>query len=118
MPLVPQENYRNQLEPMLQQFVTPAFGSKHGHLRAKACWVTGRFADIDFKDGTGFGPTFIAFFTLTVKALQDAELPVSSSYFIASLELCDAQSASDLGPHQVGGISQCNRIEKTILGMD
>lgn len=62
---------------MLQQFVVPTFNSKHGYLRAKACWVSGRYADIDFKDGTGFGPSFINLFTLTVKALQDNELPVS-----------------------------------------
>lgn len=71
-----QENYRAQLEPMMQQFVVPAFGSKHGHLRAKACWMTGKFADISFTDGTGYGPTFMNFFSLAVKALQDAELPV------------------------------------------
>ena len=74
-----QENYRSQLEPMLHQFVIPAFSSKYGHLRAKACWVSGRFADIDFKDGTGHGPTFTTFFTMAVKALQDPDLPVSSS---------------------------------------
>ncbi len=62
---------------MLHQYVIPAFGSKHGHLRAKACWVSGRFADIEFKDGAGYGPTFVTFFSLAVKALQDAELPVS-----------------------------------------
>lgn len=63
---------------MLHQFVIPTFSSRHGHLRSKACWVTGHYADIEFKDGTGHGPTFQTFFELTVKALEDPELPVSS----------------------------------------
>ena len=74
-----QDPYKQQLEPMLLQYVMPAFESKCGHLRAKACWVAGQYADIDFRDGSGCGPTFNALFAQTVKALQDPDLPVSST---------------------------------------
>ena len=74
---VVQEPYKQQLEPMLLQYVMPAFESECGHLRAKACWVAGQYADIDFRDGSGCGPTFNALFAQTVKALQDPDLPVS-----------------------------------------
>ena len=41
-----QEPYKAQLEPMLAQYVQPLFASHYGHLRAKAAWVAGLFADI------------------------------------------------------------------------
>lgn len=71
-----QDPYKQQLEPMLLQYVMPAFESECGHLRAKACWVAGQYADIDFRDGSGCGPTFDALFAQTVQALQDPDLPV------------------------------------------
>lgn len=76
LPCGVQDPYKKQLEPMLHQYVLPAFNSKFGHLRAKACWVSGQYADIDFRDGRGCGPTFSELFGSTVKALQDPELPV------------------------------------------
>ena len=38
---------------MLLQHVVPLFASPYGHLRAKACWLAGIFADIEFSDGQG-----------------------------------------------------------------
>ena len=75
--VVPQKAYRKQLETMLLQNVMPAFSSPYGHIRAKACWLCGQFADIEFREGSGQGTTFQAMFTHVVKALRDADLPVS-----------------------------------------
>lgn len=74
-----QKAYRTQLETMLLQFALPAFSSPYGHLRAKACWLCGQFADIDFREGSGQGSTFQALFAQTTKALQDPDLPVRAS---------------------------------------
>ena len=38
---------------MLLQHVVPLFGAPYGHLRAKACWLAGIYADIEFQDGQG-----------------------------------------------------------------
>ena len=73
-----QEAYRKQLETMLLQYALPAFSSPYGHLRAKACWLSGQFADIDFREGCGHGATFQALFSHTVKALTDSDIPVCS----------------------------------------
>ena len=41
-----QEPYCSQLEAMIVAHVIPAFRSPHGHVRAKANWVTGQYASI------------------------------------------------------------------------
>jgi len=64
--------YKEQLEPMLAAHVIPAFGSPHGHVRAKAAWCAGVYAEIEFADKN----TFNALFGSVVNALKDPELPV------------------------------------------
>lgn len=71
-----QANYKAQLEPMLMQYVVPAFSAPVGHLRAKACWVTQQYADIRFAAGRGRGPSFQQLFQKTLGLLADPELPV------------------------------------------
>lgn len=44
------KEYRNQIEQMLTAYVFPEFASKHGHMRARACWVLQAFGDVEFKD--------------------------------------------------------------------
>ncbi|KAK9818968.1 hypothetical protein WJX74_009075 [Apatococcus lobatus] len=68
--------YKDQLERMLVEYVEPAFRSPHGHLRAKACWVAGTYADIQFEGGAGKGRTFQLLMRHIIQALQDPELPV------------------------------------------
>ena len=65
---------------MLVQYVQPLFASPVGHLRAKAAWVSGTFADIKFSAGRGIGPHFNALFQANVHALRDPDLPVRN-YF-------------------------------------
>lgn len=84
---------------MLQQFVIPLFESKIGHLRAKACWMAGQFAGIDFKEGSGCGQTFNTLFSKTVAALQDPELPVRSQ---AILRICSKARHWPLEAYNLG----------------
>ena len=82
---LPQEPYKQQLEPMLVRYVLPTFGSPAGHLRAKAAWVAGQFADIRFRERPGegallprgAGATFQGLFQSVLGLLRDADLPVS-----------------------------------------
>ena len=74
-----QAPYKKQLEPMLVQHVLPLHRSPYGHLRAKACWVSGIYADIEFAEGAGMGQHFNALFAACVQALHDPDLPVSAS---------------------------------------
>lgn len=84
-PWLPQEPYKQQLEPMLVRYVLPTFGSPAGHLRAKAAWVAGQFADIRFRERPGegallprgAGATFQGLFQSVLGLLRDADLPVS-----------------------------------------
>lgn len=63
---------------MLMTHVAPLFQSPAGHLRAKAAWVAGTYADVKFAGGGfGAGPNFSALFRCIVAALGDSELPVS-----------------------------------------
>lgn len=71
-----QAPYKDHLEGLLLTHVLPCFDSPYGHLRAKACWVAGQFADIDFREGRGQGRSFNALFQKVVNAFQDPELPV------------------------------------------
>ena len=71
-----QEPYKHQLEGLLLANVMPCFDSPYGHLRAKACWVAGQYADIDFAEGTGQGQAFTSLFNKVVNACQDPDLPV------------------------------------------
>ncbi len=74
-----QKPYKDQLERMLKDYVEPCFRSPHGHLRAKACWVSGTYADIQFEGGAGKGGTFQLLMQHVIQSLQDPELPVSLS---------------------------------------
>ena len=71
-----QEPYKHQLEGLLLANVMPCFDSPYGYLRAKACWVAGQYADIDFAEGAGQGQAFTSLFNKVVNAFQDPDLPV------------------------------------------
>ncbi|KAJ0971919.1 hypothetical protein J5N97_019878 [Dioscorea zingiberensis] len=66
------EPYKSELEPMLVQHVLPEFTSRIGHLRAKAAWVAGQYAHINFSDQNNFRLAF----NFVVSGLRDPELPV------------------------------------------
>ncbi|BDA47636.1 Importin-7 [Coccomyxa sp. Obi] len=91
-----QANYKAQLEPMLMQYVVPAFSAPVGHLRAKACWVTQQYADIRFAAGRGRGPSFQQLFQKTLGLLADPELPVRVDAVAALRSLVDAFHEDDL----------------------
>lgn len=66
------EPYKSQLEQMLVQHVFPEFRSQVGHLRAKAAWVAGQYASINFADQRNFSAALHS----VVAGLRDPELPV------------------------------------------
>lgn len=66
------EPYKSELEHMLVQHVFPEFNSPAGHLRAKAAWVAGQYAHINFSDQNNFRKALHS----VVSGLRDAELPV------------------------------------------
>ncbi|KAF5733857.1 importin beta-like SAD2 isoform X2 [Tripterygium wilfordii] len=66
------EPYKSELEPMLVKHVFPEFSSPVGHLRAKAAWVAGQYAHVNFSDPDNFRKAFHS----VVSGLRDPELPV------------------------------------------
>ncbi|KAF9606113.1 hypothetical protein IFM89_023136 [Coptis chinensis] len=66
------EPYKSELEHMLVQHVFPEFRSPVGHLRAKAAWVAGQYAHINFSDPNNFLKAFHS----VVAGLRDPDLPV------------------------------------------
>ncbi|KAL4376405.1 hypothetical protein GQ457_02G042770 [Hibiscus cannabinus] len=66
------EPYKSELEHMLMQHVFPEFRSPVGHLRAKAAWVAGQYAHVNFSDQN----TFCQALHSVVSGLRDPELPV------------------------------------------
>lgn len=84
------EPYCHQLEEMLMAHVLPEFASARGHLRAKACWVAGMYADISFKQPSNF-ETLMG---CVIRCLGDAALPVRVDAVVALRSFVDA--AEDL----------------------
>nr|AAD24843.1 putative importin (nuclear transport factor) protein [Arabidopsis thaliana] len=64
--------YKSQLELMLVQHIFPDFNSPVGHLRAKAAWVAGQYAHINFSDQNNFRKALHS----VVSGLRDPDLPV------------------------------------------
>ncbi|KAJ6723659.1 IMPORTIN-7 8 11 [Salix koriyanagi] len=64
--------YKSELEHMLVQHVFPEFSSPAGHLRAKAAWVAGQYAHINFSDQNNFRKALHSI----VSGLRDPDLPV------------------------------------------
>lgn len=93
-----ERKYKTQLEPMLQQHVVPLFASPHGHLRSKACWLAGLYADTVFTEGQGRGATFSALLQCVITALSDPQLPVRVDAGVAIRAFVDAVEDDDLGP--------------------
>lgn len=73
------DGYKEQLEPMLAAHVLPAFASPHGHVRAKAAWCAGVYAEIAFTDPNNF----MQLFSNVVSALKDPDLPVKVDAVVA-----------------------------------
>jgi hypothetical protein len=71
--------YNTQLEGMLISHVLPEFDNARGHLRAKAAWVAGVYADITFANAANFQ----ALFQRVVAKLNDPDLPVRVDAVIA-----------------------------------
>ncbi|KAK4258307.1 hypothetical protein QN277_007767 [Acacia crassicarpa] len=66
------EPYKSELERMLVQHVFPEFSSPVGHLRAKAAWVAGQYAHVNFSDQNNCRKAL----QCVVSGMRDPELPV------------------------------------------
>ncbi|XP_060181526.1 importin beta-like SAD2 [Lycium barbarum] len=66
------EPYKSELERMLVQHVFPEFSSPVGHLRAKAAWVAGQYAHVNFSDPNNFRKALHS----VVTGMRDPDLPV------------------------------------------
>ncbi|XP_028801566.1 importin beta-like SAD2 [Neltuma alba] len=66
------EPYKSELERMLVQHVFPEFSSPVGHLRAKAAWVAGQYAHVNFSDQNNFRKAL----QCVVSGMRDPDLPV------------------------------------------
>ncbi|CAF2096306.1 importin beta-like SAD2 [Brassica rapa] len=64
--------YKSELEHMLVQHIFPEFSSPAGHLRAKAAWVAGQYAHINFSDQNNFRKALHS----VVSGMRDPDLPV------------------------------------------
>ena len=78
--------YNTQLEAMLVAHVLPEFGNARGHLRAKAAWVAGMYADTEFSNVENFN----ALLQRVISLLCDPELPVRVDAVIALRAFVDA----------------------------
>ncbi|GAB2272657.1 secondary alcohol dehydrogenase (SADH2) [Dionaea muscipula] len=84
------EPYKSELEGMLLRHVFPEFRSPVGHLRAKAAWVAGQYANIDFS-----GKNFQTALHTVAAGLRDPELPVRVDSVFALRSFVEA--CQDLG---------------------
>ncbi|KAM7292825.1 importin-7 [Ixodes scapularis] len=82
--LLKRKMYKDQMEAMLVTHVYPEFGSPHGFLRARACWVLHYFCEIQFRTE---GNLLRAVELLTHCLLRDADLPVKVEAAVA-LQAC------------------------------
>nr|GLL41506.1 importin beta-like SAD2 [Ipomoea trifida] len=80
------EPYKSELERMLLQHVFPEFSSPVGHLRAKAAWVAGQYAHIEFSDPSNFVKALHS----VVAGMRDPELPVRVDSVFALRSFIDA----------------------------
>ncbi|CAN7998754.1 unnamed protein product [Ixodes hexagonus] len=82
--LLKRKMYKDQMEAMLVTHVYPEFGSPHGFLRARACWVLHYFCEIQFRSEANL---LRAVELLTHCLLHDADLPVKVEAAVA-LQAC------------------------------
>ncbi|KAL2459824.1 Importin beta-like SAD2 [Forsythia ovata] len=83
--------YKSELERMLVQHVFPEFTSPMGHLRAKAAWVSGQYAHVNFSDPNNFRKALHS----VVAGMRDPELPVRVDSVFALRSFVEA--CKDLG---------------------
>ncbi|KAI8003685.1 Importin beta-like SAD2 [Camellia lanceoleosa] len=80
------EPYKSELERMLVQHVFPEFSSPVGHLRAKAAWVAGQYAHINFLDPNNFRK---ALHSVVARIVTRASVRVDSVFALRSfVEAC------------------------------
>ncbi|CAN8280002.1 unnamed protein product [Cochlearia groenlandica] len=85
------EPYKSELENMLVQHVFPEFSSPASHLRAKAAWVAGQYAHINFSDHNNFSKALHC----VISGMRDPELPVRVDSVFALRSFIEASKNLD-----------------------
>ncbi|XP_033514995.1 importin beta-like SAD2 isoform X2 [Nicotiana tomentosiformis] len=80
------EPYKSDLELMLVQHVFPEFSCPVGHLRAKAAWIAGEYAHLNFSDPNNFRKAL----HFVVAGVHDPDLPVRVDSVCALRTFVDA----------------------------
>jgi len=97
--LLKKKVYKEKMEEFLKHIVFPEFNSKHGHLRARSCWMLHYFADVKYRNDNVLGEAFRC--TIT-SLLDDKEVPVKVEAAIALQMMLTSQGEKAKGfvePH-------------------
>nr|XP_018676718.1 PREDICTED: importin beta-like SAD2 isoform X2 [Musa acuminata subsp. malaccensis] len=93
--LMQSESYKSGLESMLVLHVLREFSSPVGHLRAKAAWVAGKYAHINFSDQKNFREIFHHI----ISGMRDPDLPVRVNSVFALQPFIEAcQDLNEIRP--------------------
>ncbi|GIY51835.1 hypothetical protein CDAR_477292 [Caerostris darwini] len=96
--LLKRKFYKDQMETILVAYVYPHFQSKHGFMRARACWVLHYFCSMHFQNEQNL----VTALQLTQNSLlNDQELPVKVEAAVALQMLITNQDKAEkhLEPH-------------------
>ena len=86
------EQLKGQMETILEQYVLPEFKNQIGFLRARACWIFGKYGHIEFKN-----PQNIKVAVEGIShCLMDTQLPVRVKAAVALNCLLTQKEAEDL----------------------
>lgn len=91
-PIFLEENLKIQMEAILENHVLPEFKNNIGFLRARACWIFGKYGHIEFKNPQNIK---IAVEGISL-CLMDSQLPVRVKAAVALNCLLSQKEAEDL----------------------
>uniref|UniRef100_A0A2R5LJV7 Putative nuclear transport receptor ranbp7/ranbp8 importin beta superfamily n=1 Tax=Ornithodoros turicata TaxID=34597 RepID=A0A2R5LJV7_9ACAR len=96
--LLKRKLYKDQVEAMLVAHVLPEFGSPHGFLRARACWVLHHFCELRFRGQAHLAQSVEC---LVGSLLRDQDLPVRVEAAVALQAFLSAQEKAQAAvePH-------------------
>ena len=83
------QQYQDNAELMLQQYIFPELSNENGFMKARACWVYGEFAHFPFKNNDHLRHALNALF----QCLQSTELPVRVNAAVSLIKLLDHETA-------------------------
>eukprot|EP01103_Thecamoeba_quadrilineata_P015393 TRINITY_DN4851_c0_g1_i1.p1 TRINITY_DN4851_c0_g1~~TRINITY_DN4851_c0_g1_i1.p1 ORF type:complete len:1011 (-),score=143.11 TRINITY_DN4851_c0_g1_i1:224-3256(-) len=88
--LMKHTSYNASLEDFIAYHVIPEFQNPNGFLRAKACWIFGQFAEIEYKNEM----IFIAGLEQVLSLMKDKDIPVRVQAALTIKTLIGVEQAS------------------------